>query len=392
MLVGDFALVSSDGGARVGQDFARNKLKRKIVSLTLTEYCNLDCVYCYEKQKSKKSMDINIAKRAIIAAFKDCRGFDEVEFDLFGGEPVVRKSMIMNLVEWLRAQSVPLPYCFFLQTNGTLVHGDFQEWLLKNRDIVNVGISLDGMPETHNRNRTNSYALIDMEFFVKNYAKQGVRMTVAPQGVKTLADDIRHIHRLGFERVDAFFAFGVDWGDESARDLQQDVEYQLYDLANFYLRNPELKECSLFDMELTRLLKKNERSQKWCGAGESMLSISVDGNIAPCHMFQSNSNTRAPDNQTVARLLRKEITDESCAACEIESLCPNCYGMNYLRSGDIAKREKSLCYVTKIRTLAVSYLRARQIELGLFKGGERKVIDTIRAIKIVQSGVLTNPT
>lgn len=34
----------------------KGDLKRKIVILTLTENCNLDCIYCFEKAKTKKLM------------------------------------------------------------------------------------------------------------------------------------------------------------------------------------------------------------------------------------------------------------------------------------------------------------------------------------------------
>ena len=35
--------------------------KKKTVMLTLTEFCNLNCTYCYEKNKSLKTMDYDVA-------------------------------------------------------------------------------------------------------------------------------------------------------------------------------------------------------------------------------------------------------------------------------------------------------------------------------------------
>ena len=52
--------------------------------LTITENCNLDCVYCYEKVKSKKVMDLQVAKNAIEREFNNSEGVDEIEIDLMG--------------------------------------------------------------------------------------------------------------------------------------------------------------------------------------------------------------------------------------------------------------------------------------------------------------------
>lgn len=142
-----------------------SELKRKVVMLTLTENCNLACVYCFEKAKTKKVMDIQVAKEAIAFEFKNADGFDEIEIDLFGGEPTLCMNVIRELVEWTYFQAFSLPYIYFLETNGTLVHGEFQKWLLSNKEHVRAGISLDGTPETHNKNRNNSYADIDIDFF-----------------------------------------------------------------------------------------------------------------------------------------------------------------------------------------------------------------------------------
>ncbi len=181
--------------------------RRLIVMLMLTEYCNLDCVYCYEKYKSKSVMSIGTAKESVQKFMAESEGFDEVEFDLFGGEPTLRKNIIIELVEWTIAKKYSKPFLFFLQTNGTLINDKFKSWLLRHRSHVVVGLSLDGTRETHNANRSNSYDLIDIGFFRDNYADQGVRMTISPNGIETLSRDVIHLHESGFSRVDSFFCF-----------------------------------------------------------------------------------------------------------------------------------------------------------------------------------------
>ncbi len=358
--------------------------KRKIVMLTLTENCNLNCVYCFEKAKTKKVMSIETAKNAIIHEFKNSDGFDEIEIDLFGGEPTLCMDVIKELVDWTYNQKFKKPYIFFLETNGILVHGEIQEWLLKNTEYVCAGLSLDGMRETHNKNRSDSYDKIDIDFFVKNYPDQSVRMTINNTTISTLSKDIIHLHSLGFDKVASTFAHGVDWNIDNLAEILGD---ELQKLCNFYLANPDLKECSIFDMELTKIVQTDRKQEKWCGTGTHMVSYDINGESYPCHTFQENTTV----NSTPIKLKDfdfgcvSNFGDKKCLNCIFESICPTCYGMNYVNNGNMFDRDKSLCNIVKITALALSYLRAKQIEMNIEKMEPSEVYQTIQAIELVQN-------
>lgn len=362
--------------------------KRKIVVLTITEDCNLDCVYCFEKAKTKKVMDIQVAKVAIEYEFKNSDDFDEIEFDLFGGEPTLYINLIKEIVEWTYAQEFQKSYLFHLETNGTLVHGEFQEWLLRNKEYVYAGLSLDGTPETHNNNRSNSYNLIDIDFFVKNYPEQSVRMTVNRSTISNLSKDIIHLHNLGFPEVVATFAYGINW---EINEIKNILELELRKLCNFYLENPEIKECSIFDMNLPDILHKERKIKKWCGTGTTMVSYGIDGTKYPCHTFQPNttSETKAIKFGEIDFNLIKDFSDPECSNCILEPTCPNCYGMNFVNGGDILTRNKQLCEIVKIRAIAISYLKAHKIEKNLEQFKPNEMFQTIEAIKEIQSKFLS---
>jgi len=360
------------------------KPRRKVVMLTLTENCNLSCVYCFEKAKTKKVMDIQIAKDAIKFEFQNSEGFDEIEIDLFGGEPTLCIDVIKELVEWTYNQSFSKPYIFFLETNGTLVHGEFQKWLQSNKEYVRAGISLDGTPETHNKNRSNSYKDIDIDFFRKTYPNQSVRMTINSKTINNLSNDIIHLHDLGFEEVIATFAFGIDW---DLNNVKHFLIIELEKLCDFYLEHPELKECSIFDMDLSKVLQKDKSIEKWCGTGTSMISYAIDGSKYPCQVFQPNT---LPEFQAknLCEIDIRQITDfcdPECSTCKIESICPTCYGMNYIQTGNFLTKDKQLCEIVKIRAMATSYLRAKQIEIGIKKFSPNVMFQTIEAIKMIQN-------
>lgn len=361
-----------------------NELKRKIVMLTLTENCNLSCVYCFEKAKTKKVMSIEVAKNALLHEFKNSDDFDEIEIDLFGGEPTLCMDVIKELVEWTYNQNFTKPYIFFLETNGVLVHDEIQEWLLQNSEYVWVGLSLDGMRETHNKNRSNSYDKIDIDFFVKNYIGQSIRMTINNTTVETLSKDIIHLHSLGFENVAATFAHGVDWKIDNLTDILGD---ELQKLCDFYLENPKIKECSIFNMDLTKMVQTDRKIEKWCGTGTHMVSYDINGETYPCHTFQENTtvNTNPIKLKDFDFNCVTNFGDSKCSNCIFEASCPTCYGMNYVNNGDMFERDKSMCDIVKITALAISYLRAKQIEANGENMEPSEVYQTIQAIEIVQS-------
>lgn len=359
--------------------------KKRIVILTVTEFCNLDCSYCYEKSKTRKVMDIERAKDIIKFEFDNSNEFEEVEFDLFGGEPTLRKNFIKEIVEWTIKQKFSKPFIFFIDTNGTVVHGDFQKWLLKHKKYVWVGLSLDGTPETHNKNRSNSYEQIDIPFFVKNYPCQPVRMTVHNNSIDNLSNDIIHLHKLGFNEVTATFANGINW-DFNA--IKKPLVQELLKLVSFYENNPDLKVCSIFDMKLAQILNEEEPVQKWCGTGTNMVSYSYEGNKYPCHVFQPNTTGNVVSIKEFDFNKINEFSDPECEGCIIEKICPNCYGLNFLDRGNILKRDKGLCGIVKLRALATSNLIFKKIENNTASLEPNELYQTIEAIEKIQNHLL----
>ena len=107
--------------------------KKFHLSLILTNQCNLSCIYCYENNKTKKSMDVNVCKD-IIAKYLNMPDYDEVEIDFFGGEPFLEFTTIKTVCEWVWSNQWRNKYIFFATTNGVLVQGEIKEWLRKYKN------------------------------------------------------------------------------------------------------------------------------------------------------------------------------------------------------------------------------------------------------------------
>jgi len=75
-----------------------------------------------------------------------------------------------------------------------------KEWFQNNIDKIILCLSLDGAKETQDHNRPNSFDKIDFDFFVRNYSKQGVKMTLSDCSLPRLSENVFFIHSLGFKK------------------------------------------------------------------------------------------------------------------------------------------------------------------------------------------------
>ena len=259
------------------------KEKRCTCTLYMTESCNLNCTYCYERKKGVLNMPLNVAKEGIISTFQRAveKKVHYVEILFHGGEPFIAFDRIREICEWVWSRQWPVKYICYATTNGTLIHGEIKEWLMRHKDRFVLGLSLDGTREMHNRNRSNSYDKIDIEFFKDMWSEQGVKMTPSPGTLSSLAEGIIHIHQLGFKRNNCSFATGIDWTvDESGNSIsyREELQHQLMKLALFYLDNPDINPVDTIQIKFTAIAAGIDRLvDKLCGAGSIMRCWTPDG-------------------------------------------------------------------------------------------------------------------
>ena len=215
-----------------------------------------------------------------------------------------------------------------------------------------MGLSLDGTRAMHNANRSNSFDLIDLDFFVKTWPEQGVKTTISPLSIETLAEGIIFMHQVGFKEISANHAEMIDlWSDPKYYDI---FRREMAKLADFYLKNPGIKRCSLFDVEFGAVLIKEHR--KWCGIGTDMEAIDVDGSKHPCHLFFESvcGKDKSLEGDKIDFTDENNYVSQKCADCPILNICPTCYASNYIARGNIAERDMSICEFQKIRMAEVA--------------------------------------
>lgn len=138
---------------------SQNKLQRfneRTLELTIlsTLWCNLNCIYCYEGNKKKKTMsdeDIEAIYNYICTKIKKINALSLL---WFGGEPLLEIEKIRRLSKKLilLTQKNNVKFCNSIITNATLLDENNRK-ALSESGIKNMQVTLDGPPEVHDRRK-----------------------------------------------------------------------------------------------------------------------------------------------------------------------------------------------------------------------------------------------
>ncbi len=126
-----------------GKDSVRSAIDRRpVVVWNMTRTCNLKCMHCYSDSEGK-TYPGELTTDEALAVVHDLAEFKIPALLLSGGEPLLRKDLFIIAHEAKR-----LGLRVTLSSNGTLITPSIAE-KIKEAGFIYVGLSLDGIGETH---------------------------------------------------------------------------------------------------------------------------------------------------------------------------------------------------------------------------------------------------
>ena len=313
-----------------------------------------------------------------------------IDIEFIGGEPFLPKSfeLIKEVVRYIDATYPERHIMFVATTNGTCVHGDVQDFLMDNAKRFIVSLSLDGSKISNDINRPtcnglSSYDMIDIPFFQKLPNKVTAKMTVSPDTLPTMAEDIEFIENLGFI-CNATFATGIEWSETYNIDV---LVSQLNKLVEKYSVFHTLPLPKIIQVELTRIFDRPKASFKYCGAGKNSKAFDCKGNCYPCQGFAPVTlGEKAEEfiNCTFEDFRINE--DDPCFNCKLRgSICSTCFSENYGVTGDIHKQPPQFCIINRLTALASAQIQFNRL-LKKTESTELSFNDqqTLKAIELIQ--------
>jgi|Wag4MinimDraft_13_1082653.scaffolds.fasta_scaffold01636_4 radical SAM peptide maturase (CXXX-repeat target family) len=350
------------------------------VSFMITEKCNLRCTYCYEENKKHITMDLDVAKDAVDYILNKPVKHDKGIFEFIGGEPLVEFDLMYDIIKYIDEKLIDLDHpwknnrIYSITTNGTLFTDKIKEILKRNRNKLSVGISLDGSKIAHDLNRktvegNGSYDKImeDFDWWRKTFPWNNIKATVNHDTLPYLFESVKHLIDLGLDRIEINNVFENVWTEDDPEIFKN----QLIKLAD-YLIDTGLYE-DIYVGYFTHLYNSDGEDLKyrnWCGSGTSMISIGINGELYPCHRFQTLSqrdnlaigdiyngidqNKLKPFEYVNLQTIQGEYK-KKCNECEYKKMCSWCTAYNYDVSGSIFRREGMFCDMVEAQYKANKY-------------------------------------
>lgn len=356
-------------------------------NLCVTHNCNLNCTYCYQSHDTNNRMTYETACKSIDWIFNNIpKEMEGVEITFIGGEPLIEFDLIKRVYDYTRKNFSNESYIFYATTNGVLLNNDMKEWFYNNKSSFVLGLSLDGLPDTHNHNRSNSYGKIDIEFFKNTWPNQGVKMTISEYTLKNLADNIIYIHELGFKEIDGvnLFEGDFDWSDEK---FVRSIIPELKKLVDYYVEHDNLMIDQMLGRPIDMCEEENRQKRKWCGIGTGTVFFDTDGTKLPCPFVtpMTFGEDELKDIMKTDFENHSVFIDNDCFSnCYLYPICPMCPGANYLVMKSFSERDKSKCRLQKLISLYSADLHARRLIKNKNTLPVNRVYNTITAIEKIK--------
>ena len=191
-----------------------------VVIWNLVRRCNLACMHCYSI-----SADIDfpgeLATEEVFSVMADLRAFGVPALILSGGEPLLRKDIFE-----IAARAKALGFYTALSTNGTLIGPELAS-RIRDAGFGYVGISLDGLAQTHDKFRRMAGAfdksLAALRLLRDLGVKVGARFTLTRDNAADFEPLLDLVER---ERIPRLYFSHLNYAGRGNVNRKRDAEFQ----------------------------------------------------------------------------------------------------------------------------------------------------------------------
>jgi len=349
-------------------------INRPLVVWNTTNRCNLRCRHCYIEAD-----DVSYANEL---TNEEARRFIEdlaqmkVPVLLFsGGEPFLRRDLF-ELGE-LAATNGLRPV---ISSNGTLIDDDTAK-KIKKAGFQYVGISIDGLRETHDKFRCKAGAfdqtLKGIRACLDNGIKTGIRFTVNRENQEDLPGILDLVEREGIPRFCMYHLVYAGRGkemvelDSDRAETRRIIDTVIDKTLDFHRRGIEVEILTtdnhadgIYLLNRIRRLEPERADEVitllqmhgGCSAGTKFANVDPRGDVHPCQFWQDYTvgNVKEKsfieiwngDDPLMIKLRNKsEHLKGRCGQCSYKTLCGGCRIRAREVYGDLWAEDPA-CYLT----------------------------------------------
>lgn len=287
--------------------------------------CNLACGYCFYKEKARlyrNAPRLRMEERTLKRLLEQ---YHDGNIAFQGGEPT-----LMGLEFFRKAQAMGRRVNFSLQTNGTMIDGEWAEFLAENNWLT--GISIDGRKEVHEKYRQgfdrvmSGYRAMQKAGAMVNTLTLVTAANIgrAAETYRFLRDEVGSLNQQYIECTTPkeFAIDGEKWGDF------------LIELFDTWLNDGDARRVSvrLFDAMVARMAYGRAEVCQFARDCRNYLVVEWNGDVYPCdfnvrkELRLGNIMTDSLEDMFASEKFRrfgmkKREWAKECEECEFLAFC-----------------------------------------------------------------------
>jgi len=191
-----------------------------VVIWNLIRRCNLNCLHCYSLS-TDTDFPGELNQAEVFSTMDDLKGFHVPVLILSGGEPLLRRDIFD-----ISSHAKEMGFYVGLSTNGTMITKD------NIGDIAGVGydyvgISLDGIGETHDRFRRKEGAFDASLDGIRLCREAGIKIGIRFTMTKDNAEDLpKLLDLMEHERIDKFYLSHLNYAGRGNKNRDSDAYFE----------------------------------------------------------------------------------------------------------------------------------------------------------------------
>ena len=258
-------------------------------TLHMTEVCNFNCCYCYQK-KGEKSINISLAETALDFFLPLLKDNGQVNF--FGGEPLIVFEQIKHIVKYTQniSRGLRKQIRFTISTNGSLLDEDMLNFINENQ--FKLLLSFDGYTQDICRqdNTFNSTVSILKKILTYPNIELETNSVFTPDTIKHLAKSLEFIMSLNVKKIQISLANTSQWHQPSLLLLKEELNLLQQPLIDTY-QTKGVMPFAIYQNE------PKQPGMSACFAGRDRITLAPDGRFWGCTFFFDYFNGKKKDKE-----------------------------------------------------------------------------------------------
>ena len=299
--------------------------KNLFVELTVTDNCNCNCKYCFErKHVQHKTFDLKEQQRQIsllvdLADNLDLDKYETLTISFWGGEPFLNLDYVINIIKQTYKHEY-VRYNFY--SNGTLVDAykmflnmDFMSSI---KDRTRIQLSYDGEPIHSLQRADNSKQIFEVADMLKDKGVKFSFKATLPFSMIERMPEAWESYRLLYAKYGNIVSYSptLDTNDVDLSKLKEFEDTLLKICA---------KEFNFIRCTGHTLLSWFNSEKMSCNINDSIF-MHDNGDIMLCHgcPYKCNNDNLKVSNTKVTKHLIDIIENMQDVNLELKSSCQNC--------------------------------------------------------------------